>query len=129
MPGDIPEDVVVVGEPKFKATVENGKVVVDYVYVALEQPAMVLFEADLKTKYAKVLPVAGSEVVLVTRPESLHFDEPADEFTRVTFKMPKGWQIFLAECQRYTLSVLAVDWGDYEKEVTDIPYLWERKET
>jgi hypothetical protein len=94
--------------PRIGATITNGKFVLNegmWVELLHEDIAVVSF--DCKSKYPEILTAGDDEFWVCADENASALDNNAeDEYTRVKFDMPEGWQISMFEYARYTIRVL-----------------------
>ena len=107
----------------FSATINNGEFVINSIWVAWESDDIVVFEADTKSKYPRVLTTSEDGVYIVPNGNSQNLDESStDETTQINITFPsEDWRVLTAEGGRYTVTVVAV--RESRRCVGD-KYLW-----
>lgn len=96
---------------RFKIRIQGGPVVNSAAFYRKES-RIVLIEVDLKSKYCRVgytvtgnLPAVG----IFETPRSVNLDSSKiGGYTEIVFPDFKDWNIYLANCSRYTLHVCLV---------------------
>jgi len=98
--------------PEVRLTITPGVARVSFAYLAHSSPDIACIEIDMHTKRAVVDGgESGGEFPVVcigADDETLHLDTRATTDTRVSFPDYPGWDVFLAECTRYTCRVVLV---------------------
>lgn len=98
--------------PEVRLTITPGVARVNGASLAYSAPDIACIEIDMHSKYAVVGCVEGggeSPVVHIGADDrTLHTDTRATADTQVAFPDYVGWEVFVAECCRYTCRVVLV---------------------
>lgn len=109
--------------PEVRLTIVPGVARVNGASLAFSAPDIACIELDMHSKYAAVSCIeygsdGGSPVVHIGADErTLHTNTSTDVDTQVSFPDYAGWDVFVAECTRYTCRVVLVRPVDLQREL------------
>lgn len=93
----------------------QGAVVINNGYVRAKNKDMAALEFDMRSKYAEMILYHSDDagrpsIMMQAGEDTLHLDttKPRDMPTVITIQGFKGWDVYMAECSRYTLRVVLI---------------------